>query len=163
MFTTRTATKVSKTLIPTALKDSLKAAGNTKNAVRVVLFHDDSRKVLACDTRWSGGTRNEYYVWFPASESLIPSPASEGEELSVSPGTALVVIPHFCGQQLPPAVYVRNTDLAAFFGVAVPDTLPAEVAADWIDEQSENATKREAKRLRDVSEKLRKLTGLVSA
>jgi len=169
---TRTATTVSKTFIPAGLKDSLKAAGNKKNNVSVVVFHDDTRSVCACDTRWSGGTRNEYYFWHFATESFISMSPAEGQELKVQPGGAIVVLANFCGQSLVPQIYVRNADLVRFFLKAdvadmigyTADEMPAEVAGDWLDERADELKPRLSpktfKAVKAAADAMRLLTGV---
>lgn len=154
----RTATIVSKTFIPAGIKDSMKAAGNRKNNVQIVVFSDDSRKVRACETQWDGGTHNDYAVFAIDTEAFYGINPAEGSELSLDTGYALVVFPRYCGQACIPTIYVRSADLAAFFGAPVPAEFPAEIAADYIDEQADNAKPREAKKLRQAAEALRLLT-----
>ena len=154
----RTATTVSKTFLPAGIKDSMKAAGNRKNKAQIVVFSDDTRRVNAHDTYWDGGTHNAYFAFAIESEALYGIGPVEGQEMALNAGYALVVFPTFCGQDCIPTIYVRSADLAAFFGAPVPAEFPAEIAADYIDEQAETAKPRDAKRLRQAAQALRLLT-----
>lgn len=155
---TRTATTVAKSFLPAGIKDAMKAAGNRKNKAQIVVFSDDSRRVNAHDTRWDGGTHNAYHVFAINSEAFYGINPAENTELALDTGYALVVFPTFCGKDCIPTIYVRSADLAAFFGAPVPAEFPAEIAADYIDEQADNAKPREAKKLRQAAEALRLLT-----
>jgi hypothetical protein len=167
MATGRTAHTVSKTFLPESLKAALKEGGNTKNKVHVVVFSDQSRPIVAHDTRASGGSWNGYYA-YPLGSSgdlLRMWMLEENQEFTIPEGQAVVILSRFCGQEMKPTIYVRNTDLALMFlghdlaeEIAYPAAeIPAEVAADWLDETAEHFKPRTAKKVRQVAEALRLL------
>ena len=168
-----TTTKISLTKLPAGLADSLKAAGVTRRNVKLNVIHDDSFTVYVSDLRWGGGTRCEYGTYIAKNEHLIPSigDVKEGDRVSVQPGAVMVVQSVFCGKECDPAVYVRNVELAAFYGVQLPEEfkdMPAAIVADWMNEQADEkgsgrAAKKEAKALRAAADLIRELAGLVAA
>lgn len=157
---TRTATIVSKTFLPAGIKDAMNAAGNRKNKVEIVVFSDDTRRVNAYNTYYDGGTRNAYHVFAINSEAFYGINPAENTELALDTGYALVVFPTFCGKDCIPTIYVRSADLAAFFGAPTGVELPAEIAADWLDEAAESLKPRDAKKFRKAAQALRLLMGV---
>lgn len=157
-MSTRQATIVSKSFLPAGIKDSMKAAGNKKNNAQIVIFSDDERKVRAFDTQWSGGSRNSYNVFAIEREAFYGIAPAEGSEMKLDKGFALVVFSTFCGKDCIPVIYLRSADVAAFFGYPVPAEFPAEIAAEWLDDQAEHAKPSVAKKMRKAADALRILT-----
>lgn len=151
---TRTAKALSRKQMPKALKEHLAAHGFRNRSVRLIAFSDEGRAVRCDNVNWSGGTRNRYGVYdFRGGFYTISVP--EGEEIRPAEGRALVVMSYFQGENCTPAVYVREQDLAAFFGEEVPEGLSALIAADWLDDKAMWEKPRAAKRMRAVAQVLR--------
>jgi hypothetical protein len=131
-----------------------------------VIVHDNDFMVTAWDTRWGGGTRNEYRSYHFGSDRLPAMAADDGARLAVAPGMALVVIPVHCGLAYDPVVYVRNVELPAFLGFILPHEhkeTPAAVKADVMDEIAEGLTGRKAEQFRKGAALVRAALGIAVA
>lgn len=165
---TTTSNKVSKKVLPAALVKAVKDHSfehGQKTGWRLVVVHDDAHAETAYNTRWDGGTRNQYTTWYFENDSLKTADVAECDKFSVGYSLAWVVLSVFCGKPCNPVVYVRSADLAKFFGCEVPapfDTMPAEVQADYLDEQAEHQSPKAAQAFRVTAEKCRILSGAKS-
>lgn len=154
----RTSKKVTKSFLPAAVKTAMKENNVRKNFAHIVTFADPTRTIRACDTQYSGGTRNAYYTLAHGASGFVRLWLEEGAEFTIPEGYAVVILAEFCGQTCAPQIYIRNQDAPAFFGVeGYPAELPAEVAADWIEEQAEHAKPQKKKRLVAAANALREL------
>lgn len=167
-------TKTSMKNLPAAVAAHIKGEmRSTRRNVRVCVVNDDAWTLFANNVLWDGGSHNEYN-WFAFATETINTEFSgfrEGERVKMVEGAAILEVSHFCGQECDPTVYVRNTDLAKFYGIDLPAEfagMPAEVAADWMNEAAgvklagKRATKEE-KAMRLAADMVRTLTGVTAA
>jgi hypothetical protein len=169
MKTTTTKTGVKN--LPAKLAAAIRAGGCTRRNCRVVVVNDDSFSLKAYNTRWDGGSYCGYFGFDIGGDHWTTRQPGESEQVEIRAGEVVAVVSYFCGQECDPVVYVRNTDLAAFYGVELPaefQGMPAEVAADWVNERAgvkvagRRATAEE-KAYRLAAEMLRTLTAVPAA
>lgn len=167
-----TTTKTSAKNLPEAVANHIKnAMRSTRRNVRVCVVNDDTWTLYANNTLWDGGSHNEYNLFNMIEGTAHFAGFRECANVEIPADCVILEVSHFCGQECDPTVYVRNTDLAAFYGVELPTEfvgLPAEIAADWCNEQAgeklagKRATK-EQKAFRLAADMLRLLTGVTAA
>lgn len=141
-------TKLSRKHLPAALAELSPRRTFGLNVV------SEGEAISAHDTRWGDGTRNVYHLFTPATGVLTRLDwVGEGDRLTPGLlGKVVVVTGHFCGQDTGVGVYIRDTDVAEFFGAVAPEGMPGAVAADWLTERADESKGAAAKRLRQVAE-----------
>ena len=160
----RIAREISKKVLPAALLKALQNEfgehAKKRTAFLSTVTGEDYRYTAYDAVRWSGGTRTYVLKWSFGSETFVQMEPADGTQIAVEPGFALVVVGFFCGTASKPTVMVRSQDLPKFYGVELPaefDTVPAEYAADYIQEQAAHRGRKEAKKLEAFAELLRGL------
>lgn len=160
------ATKISAKMVPAALVEGLKANHDAKRSVRVKLVADDYT-ATADGTYWDGGSKSYHYSYYFAVDGVSPrleqEAYTEHQKVEAAAGIARVEYCYFCGKTSDPYITVRYSDALKFFGIAAPEGMPVEVAADWMEENAEYQDKKTAKLWHEVAPILRKLTGMVAA
>lgn len=157
-------TKHNRSILPAGIAENLKLHSKKTK----VVFHVQRKEIADIVTgsmQWEEGSRSYYYVNDTATPErmlqLAGFPAFSECKLPYNGYAVTVSI--FCGVECPAVFTLREKDVPAFFGVERPrehaDT-PADIFADWIEEQAEHADKKEAKRLRDAAKKIRLVMGV---
>lgn len=156
-------TNISKTLLSATVKAAFASQIADRRNVTIVVVRDDSFRLSTYNTRWDGGTRNQFFNSTVESTVAYYLEAKDGGDLPLLPGNCLVQESVFCGKLCDPAFYVRNADLCAFFGINAPAGMPAEIAADYIEDQANTVGGSKGRKLAASAALIRNLCGLISA
>lgn len=160
------ATKCNRSILPTNLIANLKAI-NGRTSVVINVHKGDTIEIVTGSDRWEGGTRTEYRIGdaeYPERQwnepYFVPFQVNNVSQY----WQYVVENTVFCGKECSAVFHVREKDIPLFFGVIRPvehkDT-PADVFADWVEEQAEHATGKESKRLRQAAKNIRTVMGVI--
>ena len=115
------------------------------------------------DTRWGGGSRNEYFFYDLKAKKAVTFVAVEDERREIPGGMLLITKGTFCGIISPMRIKGAADDIPLLFGLPGADGMPLDVYADRLEEIAGDRFKGgKRKGLEEIAGILRELGGVTN-